>query len=232
VTANDPLDADGGANGLQNFPVITRAGGTSAEGTLHSAPSTDYILELFSSPQCDPSGHGEGRTFFGATFLTTDASGNGSFSVGSSGPAPLGHFVTATVTDPAGNTSEFSLCVPVSARFHTLPPCRVKDTRDDLSPLMGGDSRVFPIAGTCGVPASAQAVALNVTVVEPTVQGHLTLYSEDAALPPVSTINYRPGQTRANNAIVTLGQFGGIYVTAGQPSGTVHVILDVVGYFE
>jgi hypothetical protein len=47
-----------------------------------------------------------------------------------------------------------------------------------------------------------------------------------------STINYRAGQTRANNAIVPLGLFGDINVVSGQPSGTVHFILDVNGYFE
>ena len=232
VTTNDPQDADGGANLLQNFPVITRAGTTSAEGILQSVPQTPYALEFFSSPVCDPSGHGEGSVRIGSDFVMTDGGGNASFSAGSFSPAPLGHFVTATATDPDGNTSELSACIPVSARFYTLTPCRVSDSREGNSPLLGAESRVLPVAGRCGVPATAAAVAVNVTAVDSTVQGHLTLHSADVPVPLVSTINYRAGQTRANNAIVTLGGAGDLRVSAGQAVGSVHVVLDVVGYFE
>jgi len=51
-------------------------------------------------------------------------------------------------------------------------------------------------------------------------------------LPPSSTINYRSGETQANDAIVALGQGSGVSVACGQASGTVHVILDVNGYFQ
>jgi hypothetical protein len=53
-------------------------------------------------------------------------------------------------------------------------------------------------------------------------------------VPLVSTINYGAGQTRSNNAVVSLsgGFVGRLAVKVGQASGTVHVILDVVGYFE
>jgi hypothetical protein len=58
------------------------------------------------------------------------------------------------------------------------------------------------------------------------------VYPAGSAVPATSTINYRAGQTRANNAIVPLGLSGDINVVSGQPSGTVHFILDVNGYFE
>jgi hypothetical protein len=51
-------------------------------------------------------------------------------------------------------------------------------------------------------------------------------------VPLASTINYRAGQTRANNAIVPLGRDGDLRVTAGQAVGSVHVVVDVFGYFE
>ena len=45
-------------------------------------------------------------------------------------------------------------------------------------------------------------------------------------------MNWRPGQTRANNAIVPLGPSGDILVHVDQASsGTVHFIIDVNGYF-
>jgi len=48
----------------------------------------------------------------------------------------------------------------------------------------------------------------------------------------VSTINYRAGLTRANNAIVPLGANGTLSAACGQATGTTHFILDVNGYFQ
>jgi len=73
---------------------------------------------------------------------------------------------------------------------------------------------------------------LNVTVIGPTAPGHLTLFAAGGSLPPSSTINYRSGETQANDAIVALGQGSGVSVACGQASGTVHVILDVNVYFQ
>jgi len=51
-------------------------------------------------------------------------------------------------------------------------------------------------------------------------------------LPLVSVMNWRPGQTRANNAVVSLGPSGDIVAHVDQASGTVHFIIDVNGYFQ
>lgn len=124
------------------------------------------------------------------------------------------------------------------ADFYTVPPCRIADTRGPAGPyggpaLTGGGTRSFQVSGQCGIPASAKAVALNVTAVEATFAGYLTLYPQDATRPVTSTINFSPGQVRANNAIVKLGNQGELSVFSGQPGGnTVHVVLDVTGYFE
>ncbi|HTE19388.1 MAG TPA: Calx-beta domain-containing protein, partial [Armatimonadota bacterium] len=107
VTDNDAGDADAGANTLQNFPVITGVTGNVITGTLNSRPSTAYRVELFASPAADASAHGEGATFLGFRNVTTDAQGNAPFSFTATG-ALSGPSITATATDPAGNTSEFS----------------------------------------------------------------------------------------------------------------------------
>ncbi len=112
VTPNDPGDGDTGANNLQNYPVLTSVsgGGATVNGTLNSAPSTEFHIEFFSNSSCNPSGYGEGETFLGADTVTTDAAGDVSFSSSLTTFAPGGGFITATATDPSGNTSEFSAC--------------------------------------------------------------------------------------------------------------------------
>ena len=113
VTANDADDGDKGPNNLQNFPVLTSAGSgsTIVQGTLNSTASTTYKLEFFSNPSCDASGFGEGETFIGVTTVTTNGSGDASFTAIFSTTAPVGDWITATATDPSNNTSEFSACV-------------------------------------------------------------------------------------------------------------------------
>ncbi len=149
----------------------------------------------------------------------------------------------ATFLDAAGATRDsFTIqkTPPPSPalRYYTLPPCRVVDTRLPSGPLGGpalaaGTQRVFTIAGACTVPASAKAVAVNATVTGPTSGGNLRLHSEATLTPLVSSVNYSPGQTRANNAIVPLSALGQMAVFCAQASGTTtHFILDVSGYFE
>lgn len=116
VTPNDVGDSDTGSNDLQNFPVINSAlsnGGTHVSGTLNSTPNTVLRLEFFSNAACDPSGHGEGEKFLGSTDATTDGGGDAVFAIAFPTTVPVGQFMTATATDPDGNTSEFSECLEV-----------------------------------------------------------------------------------------------------------------------
>ena len=106
---NDSQDADGGANGGQNWPAIVTAqttGSTTAiSGTLHSSPDDPFTLEFFSSDTCER----EGRRFLGSASVATDPSGDGSFNAVVPG-SPIGDHITATATASAGGTSEFSTC--------------------------------------------------------------------------------------------------------------------------
>lgn len=134
VTVNDAGDADTGPNGLQNFPVVTSitpgGGGTDVAGTLNSAASTAYTVEVFWNPACDGSGFGEGETFLGRATTTTDASGNANWTVSSSTVIAPNDAVTATATDPGGSTSEFSSCLPTPADTATFTVNTVDDADD------------------------------------------------------------------------------------------------------
>ena len=112
VTPNTPGGPHTGPNQDQNFPVITgviSAGGTTTvSGTFNSTPSTTFELDFYTLSSTNASGYGEGRYVLGSHSISTDPSGNASFSF----PFPTlsggTQFVTATATDPGGNTSEFS----------------------------------------------------------------------------------------------------------------------------
>ncbi|MEB3356530.1 MAG: lamin tail domain-containing protein [Synechococcales bacterium] len=131
VTTNDVGDGDSGANGLQNFPVITSAvlanGTVKVEGTLNSNATTSYRIEFFASPSADGSGHGEGKTFLGSHDVVTNGSGAASFQaaldVAGLPNLQAGQAITATATrfvDLGGGvmdyqaTSEFSAAVELA----------------------------------------------------------------------------------------------------------------------
>lgn len=121
-------------------------------------------------------------------------------------------------------------------RFFTLAPCRINDTRTaGQRPVASGVPEVWPLHATCGIPSTARAVSVNLTVVAPTGAGFLTLLAGDQPLPATSTINFRAGQVRANNAVIPLAGNGGgtlgVFASVGG-DGSVHVVLDVNGYFE
>jgi parallel beta-helix repeat protein len=106
VTSNDAGDADTGPNNLQNFPVLTSVsssgGSTTIAGTLNSVANATYRIEFFATPNV-----GQGQSFIGSTTAATDANGNASFNI-SVPQIAAGSRVTATATDPSGNTSEFA----------------------------------------------------------------------------------------------------------------------------
>jgi len=113
VTANDPGDGDTGANGLQNFPIVqtvTNGATTHVTGVFHGAPSTSLDLDFYANGGCSnfPRDFLEGETYLGSSPINTDGSGNASFDVTFPVPTVTGQLVSATATDPAGNTSEFS----------------------------------------------------------------------------------------------------------------------------
>jgi hypothetical protein len=118
--------------------------------------------------------------------------------------------------------------------YYAVPACRVLDTRP-ASALQSGVSRLFEIGGACGIPTTATSVAVTVTVVGPTGSGHVTLFPAGSPVPAVSTINFAAGQTRSNNAVLSLSgdAIGSIGAQASLANGgQVHLVLDVNGYWE
>jgi hypothetical protein len=113
------LNSPNNANNNQAAPVLTAVysglGLTIVTGTITSVPSATVTVQFFANAAGDP----EGRTLIGSQSVPTDSAGNGSFTAVFSAPLPTGQGLgTATVTDPNGNTSEFSASVTATP----LPP--------------------------------------------------------------------------------------------------------------
>jgi hypothetical protein len=128
--------------------------------------------------------------------------------------------------------------------YYALTPCRVVDTRNatgtDGGPaLTANATRSFQIQGLCGVPVGAKAVTVNVTIVSPSLStngGFATLFPSGGNIPTVSTINFTNADSAlANGAIVPLStnasDISVFFNAYNLGSGTVHLVLDVTGYF-
>ena len=113
-------------------------------------------------------------------------------------------------------------------------PERVVDTRpSDDGAIGAGSTRCFPVAGVADIPASATAVAVNLTAVGFDSQGWLTAYPAGSPLPATSSLNFDPSAyALANGTIVGLGSNGQLCINVGTlpGSGSSHVLVDVVGY--
>ncbi|MGH9443885.1 MAG: choice-of-anchor tandem repeat GloVer-containing protein [Thermoanaerobaculia bacterium] len=138
-------------------------------------------------------------------------------------------------------TVDFTINVlpPASTRtkFYTLTPCRIVDTRNAAGlyggpALSAGVSRVFKLAGQCGIPTNAKAASVNITVVTPTDPGELKLNPTGADPQIAASISFAAGRTIANNAMAFLGNDGAVSVFDTQVSGTTHFIIDVNGYYK
>ena len=93
-----------------------------------------------------------------------------------------------------------------------------------------GVESTMTVLGRGNVPTSGVgAVALNVTVTNPTMGSFLTVWPTGAPRPLASNLNFVPGQTVANAVITKVGTSGKISVFNN--GGGVDVIIDVVGWF-
>ena len=200
VTPNDAGDADTGGNNRQNFPLlssVTTSGTiTTFTGTLNSTANTGFRIEFFITPDCDPSGYGEGfdgSESLAVPSLITNGSGNASFtfSIFTAGVAPVGKFITATATDPSGNTSEFSPCAMVTApgpgSFSLSFASKTVDEN-----VVFQDVTIQRTGGNTGA-VSVNFAATNGTATSP---GDYT--------GPTTTYNFAPGETSKNVFITVI----------------------------
>ncbi len=130
--------------------------------------------------------------------------------------------------------------IPTPTDFFTITPCRLVDTRNPDGPYGGpilftGQKRAFLAGGQCGIPSTAVALSVNVTAVAPSSGGNLALFPAGWPQPNTSVVHFSTGQTRASSAMLFLSgapERAFTVVAAGNFSETVHMLVDVNGYFE
>jgi len=151
-------------NGLQNYPVLISAlstgGNTTIQGKLNAEPSTQFLIQFFASPTANSSGFGEGKTYLGSATVTTDSTSNATFSAVFNGvTVPAGSFISATATDPLGNTSEFAKDVPILGVADLGITGRVA-----ASTVYAGDDVTYTFTITNAGPDSASGVQFTDTL--------------------------------------------------------------------
>ena len=160
--------------------------------------------------------------------------------------SPIVVNATLYITDESAHLTAYALPHPtptptptpsVGRSLYVVAPCRGADTRNPPGPsggpaLAAGAVRTFPVSGICGIPSTATAVTINLAVVLPSNDGDLRVYPAGATAPLASSINFRSGIVRANNAIVPLGAGGQISVQCDMPSGSTDFFFDIYGYFQ
>lgn len=128
-----------------------------------------------------------------------------------------------------------------AATFVSVAPCRLFDHRpapftvgNRNVPLSPGETYVQQVTGDvgdCAVPADATAVAMNVTIAQPTAASFLTVFPADVAtVPSVSSLNWLAGQAPTPNKVdIQLSPAGRVKLY--NRFGQVFVLADVVGYY-
>jgi hypothetical protein len=230
VTPNDQGDGDAGANDLQNFPVISSvvygASHTTVTGLLNSTADTTFEIDFYWNAACSnfPREYLQGENYLGSTQVTTDGSGNAPFDVTTLPAVANGSRISATATDPAGNTSEFSQRLPFSINVTSGSPSGgTALTIAGTNFLTGATVRIGGIAATgVGVtsyttmtattPALAPGSAndLVVTNTDGTNGALVKAFVADFLDVPNSNQFYSYVTTLVSNAI-TAGIGGGLY---------------------
>lgn len=130
---------------------------------------------------------------------------------------------------------------PTGSSYTALTPARLVDTRpgrgtiDDTNAgegaLAAGGQLDVQVTARGGVPASGVgAVVLNVTAVNPTDVGYLTVWPSGAGRPSTANLNLNPGLTLPNLVIAKVGSDGKVSIYSGG-LGPTHIVVDVQGWF-
>lgn len=227
------IQADAGSSGPAFRPAVESAGSGDFlalwEGATSHLGGPGVLVRAFDFL--------EKSAASGALVHTTAPGGRGRPALAAS---PSGTFVAAWQSlgqDGEGSGVYARRFAFLGHDFYSITPCRILDTRPNNA-LTSGDIRPIDLTaalGQCGLPTTARALVINVTVVGGTGAGYVSLFPGDIEPPATSTVLFAANQALSNSAVLPLARNG--TVTLGARSlvagnGTVHLALDAGGYFE
>lgn len=231
VITNPDTGTVTGTNAYTFDPLPTLSALTPNRGTIAGGTSVAITGANFQNgATVNFGGTNVAVTFNNSTQLTVTSPAHATGTVGVTVTNPDGGAVTRT-------SAYFYTPPPAVTDFYTLTPCRVFDTRNPNGPSGGpifaaNAERNFTVAGSCGVPANAVAIMTNVTIINPTVSGYLSVDPGNAFFLGAATMTFQTGEILANNATLMLSTDGaGTVKVLNGSGGTVHVALDVTGYY-
>lgn len=208
-------------------------------------PSTGVGAVAFNVTVTNPTAAGYLAVFpTGSTLPTSNLNHTARQTIANMVIVPLNADGQVSIFNGSGGTVDVIADVlgwfPTGISSSGIPPARLMDSRvgqTTVDSRFGGGGPIrqattynLVIAGRGGVPtADLGAVALNVTVTNPTAGGFLTIYPQGAARPLASNVNFAVGQTIPNMVIVPVG--GGGQISIFNSAGDSDVIVDVLGWF-
>jgi hypothetical protein len=223
----DPLQPNGVIYPTSNYPNAVEAT-AAAGGLLAAGRDSAYDVDIDVFRLGDPS-VSLLRYDFGSTANTLKDAGL-AFS-------PDGARLFAVSGNWSGDTATLNVFGPSDpgGRYTSLTPARILDTRTGTGGISGrlgsGATVDVQVTGLGGIPATGvSAVAMNVTVTQPTATSYLTLYPAGGIRPLASNLNFTPGETVPNLVVVKVGAGG--RVSMFNAAGATDVIFDVAGWFS
>ena len=196
------IDLLNGGNLSQNSPVLTAVTSgptTQISGSLTSTANATFTINFYANASADSAGNVEGERYLGSATVSTGATGVASFNVTLSTTIATSELITATATDPNGNTSEFSPAAAVA------------------SPL------TVTINQAAGQPDPTNAATINFTVVfsEVVTDFHSSDVDLSASTAAGTLVAVVTGSGATYNVVVS-GMTGEGYVIASIDAGVVH----------
>ena len=226
-----------------NSPLLAPQTAPGAPGDVVAQPLDGAALVFWTPPASDGGASITGYTIVPSINGVAQASvagGTGpSFTVPGLVNGTAYTFTVAAVNSiGTGPPSAASAPVTPTAKFHSLVPARLMETRDGLSTVDGqfngiglrtaGSVTALTVAGRGGVAADAAAVVLNVTVTDARAPGYVTLFPCGGETPTASNLNYVTGLTIPNMVVTKVGTNGQVCIFT---QSDVHLLADVAGYF-
>ncbi len=143
------------------------------------------------------------------------------------GAAPGAVAAAASCQPPTAPVDAAS--APEAFGFHAIAPVRLLDTRDRGTPIGAGCTAVVDLGSAVGaIPAEAEAVALNITAVNATLRGYVTVYPCGSPRPNASSLNPRTRGATANSALVQLDATRTVCLYT---LTSLHLVVDATGWF-